>query len=221
MIKYKSIPREKKSLLEYLLIFMGIGLFAAVVIYIAFFPSKKSIGNDRKVSELEERISYIEKKMKEMETEAENFLPDPELTDRIRSVESATEGLKIAHESSQAYFNDKISGISDRLADLSKKHEEYKVTEKNKATAVQSSQEKEKKRESSTPVKDTKKKIEKASSSTSVVKKDSPVYHHVKQGDTFYSICRRYGITLKQLKDMNNFSETAKIYPGQKVVVRQ
>ncbi len=44
-------------------------------------------------------------------------------------------------------------------------------------------------------------------------------YHKVKKGDTFYSISRKYGITLKRLKSINGFTEKTTIYPGQDVKV--
>jgi LysM repeat protein len=50
-------------------------------------------------------------------------------------------------------------------------------------------------------------------------KKIGPVYHVVRQGDTFYSICRLYGISLQKLGELNHFDEKAEIYPGQKIIV--
>lgn len=43
--------------------------------------------------------------------------------------------------------------------------------------------------------------------------------HKVKPGDTLYDIARRYGVTVKQLKQWNKLSSSGRIYPGQKLKV--
>lgn len=43
--------------------------------------------------------------------------------------------------------------------------------------------------------------------------------HTVKSGETLYAIARRYGKTVKQLRQMNRLSAEAKIYPGQRLAV--
>ncbi len=44
------------------------------------------------------------------------------------------------------------------------------------------------------------------------------VYHHVKKGDTIYSIAKKHGITVNTLKKQNKLSGD-KIMPGQKLVI--
>ncbi|MDX1439193.1 MAG: LysM peptidoglycan-binding domain-containing protein [Rubricoccaceae bacterium] len=46
-----------------------------------------------------------------------------------------------------------------------------------------------------------------------------PVYHLVRQGDTLYSIARRYGTTLAAIQDLNGMRDTV-IRVGQRVRVR-
>jgi len=46
----------------------------------------------------------------------------------------------------------------------------------------------------------------------------SVVYHHVKKGDTLYSIAKKHGVTVNTLKKQNKLSGD-KIMPGQKLVI--
>ncbi|MCP3924015.1 MAG: LysM peptidoglycan-binding domain-containing protein [Desulfobacterales bacterium] len=53
-------------------------------------------------------------------------------------------------------------------------------------------------------------------------KNDIPVkFYQVKKGDTFYSISRRFKISLVQLKKLNNFNEKSKLYPNMKIKIRE
>jgi LysM repeat protein len=44
-------------------------------------------------------------------------------------------------------------------------------------------------------------------------------YHIVKSGETLYTIGRRYGLTVKELKKINKLSDIGVIHPGQKLVI--
>lgn len=44
-------------------------------------------------------------------------------------------------------------------------------------------------------------------------------YHEVSRGDTLYKIAKIYGISLSELRRLNNFTRDQAIYPGQKVLV--
>jgi membrane-bound lytic murein transglycosylase D len=48
---------------------------------------------------------------------------------------------------------------------------------------------------------------------------DAAVYYSVKKGDTFYSIAKRHGLSVAELRDMNDLSERAKLHPGQRLRV--
>ena len=45
-------------------------------------------------------------------------------------------------------------------------------------------------------------------------------YHLVSKGETLYSISRTYGLTLNELRRLNNLDEKAAIYPGQKLKIK-
>jgi membrane-bound lytic murein transglycosylase D len=46
------------------------------------------------------------------------------------------------------------------------------------------------------------------------------VYHVVQKGETFYSISRKYNITVDMLHKLNHFSKQPTIYPGDKLIVK-
>lgn len=49
----------------------------------------------------------------------------------------------------------------------------------------------------------------------------SPRIHVVKAGETLYQISRKYGVTVDQLKKLNNMGNDVTIHPGQELVVGQ
>jgi LysM repeat protein len=57
-------------------------------------------------------------------------------------------------------------------------------------------------------------KTEKVSRSTSKNR-----YHIVKSGETLYTIGRRYGVTVKELKKINKLGDSSVIHSGQKLVI--
>ncbi|MDR2148481.1 MAG: LysM peptidoglycan-binding domain-containing protein [Tannerella sp.] len=46
---------------------------------------------------------------------------------------------------------------------------------------------------------------------------DGPVYHQIKTGDTLFSLAKRYGLTVEQLCELNNFKRNTIIKVGQKI----
>jgi LysM repeat protein len=52
--------------------------------------------------------------------------------------------------------------------------------------------------------------------------KDPEIYHHVRSGDTLYSISRRYDLSVAELKQLNpSLSGNKAIFPGQKLRIRK
>lgn len=47
----------------------------------------------------------------------------------------------------------------------------------------------------------------------------SPVIHIVQKSETLYGISQQYGLSLNQLREMNQMKKGATIYPGQKLIV--
>jgi LysM repeat protein len=44
-------------------------------------------------------------------------------------------------------------------------------------------------------------------------------YHTVRSGETLWGISRRYGLTVEELRSLNNFSPGGTIYPDQRLIV--
>jgi hypothetical protein len=48
--------------------------------------------------------------------------------------------------------------------------------------------------------------------------KGSPIYHHVKPGETLFRVSRQYGVQVDQIKEWNHLRDTI-IEVGQKLIV--
>jgi len=46
-------------------------------------------------------------------------------------------------------------------------------------------------------------------------------YHRVRAGETLYGISRRYGLTIEELRRLNQLPKEATIYPDQKLLIRR
>ena len=66
---------------------------------------------------------------------------------------------------------------------------------------------------------DTKKIVQNKTLKKTVQTPSPALSHKVKSGDTLYDIARRYGVTVKQLKQWNKLPPGNSIYPGQKLKV--
>jgi len=50
--------------------------------------------------------------------------------------------------------------------------------------------------------------------------KAGPQYHQVKAGDTLYSISRRYGLKVDEIRKLNKLTPETAIHPGQKLLIK-
>ncbi len=50
--------------------------------------------------------------------------------------------------------------------------------------------------------------------------KAGSMFHTVQKGETLYSISKKYSTSVAELKKLNNLSATAKIYPGNNILIR-
>ena len=48
----------------------------------------------------------------------------------------------------------------------------------------------------------------------------APVIHQIQKGETLYNISKRYKTTVDQLRRLNKLSKTAKIFPGDNLIVQ-
>ena len=70
---------------------------------------------------------------------------------------------------------------------------------------------------------DTSRKLEtppKISTTQSPEKQTKAVYHEVVAGETIYGISRRYGLTVDELRHLNQLKSEVIIHPNQRLLVR-
>ncbi len=49
------------------------------------------------------------------------------------------------------------------------------------------------------------------------ISQDKRNYHEVRRGDSLYRIAKKYGISLNEIRRLNNITQNQHIYPGQKI----
>ena len=60
---------------------------------------------------------------------------------------------------------------------------------------------------------------EKTSVPKQTILQEKKQYHKVVRGDTLYSISRRYGLSVEEIRRLNNLNDNKPIQPGQKLMV--
>jgi LysM repeat protein len=61
--------------------------------------------------------------------------------------------------------------------------------------------------------------IEKAPVPKQATSQEKKQYHNVVRGDTLYSISRKYGLSVEEIRRLNNLNKNQPIQPGQKLMV--
>lgn len=223
-MKNQKSPPEGKRTLERLLFFVGAGLVVAIVVLLVYYPMmQRSLAEDRRFSTLEKRVAGIEEKIGGGGAESHASGSD-EMARRLEQMASDMENLKTAREDDRRRLDERTTGIVSRLdmlsTELSRKKKENAGLSPASTQALKPLKTKVKTGgvknagKAPAPPKNTDGK-----GKHGVEKTGKPIYHQVKPGDTFYSICRTYGISLQKLKDMNHLDEKSRLHPGQKIVV--
>lgn len=178
-------------------VILGIGLFVFLTVYVGF--SIMSGGGETsgvKTDALGTRLSNLEARISQLHAAdgsfAENTADMTDITKRLDRLE-ATVSLKLnVMEKKIAELSASSQAVSQNI-----------VTHSPKPTAKTAppAQPKQTKKAPATPAK--------------------PVYHTIRKGETFYSISRKYGLTVEKLQQMNNLKKGETIYPGQKLLVKK
>lgn len=122
------------------------------------------------------------------------------------STSSSKEDLTVFLNEIDKRFEDKLQAIEKKVDDLKEAVKENRAVLSTKKPAP-------------SPVKDKK--------PLSVKKDDAPIktesvkniYHTVKKGDTLYSISKKYGVNVEEIKKLNNM-KTNSIQPGGKLLIK-
>lgn len=167
-------------------------VFCCVFLIISFFPMTSKIEDEKYIKMLEKRIAALENRFEGTDLNA----------DRLKQLSlqsSKMESFINNYNRLDATVSLKTNLLANRLDKMQLQINNIKKPVARKMPVTK-------------PEKIKKKKVKTVSS----VK-----YHFVKKGETFYSISKKYGISLSKIRGMNGFSEKTVIYPGQKILINK
>ncbi|GAB6095548.1 hypothetical protein JCM14469_18000 [Desulfatiferula olefinivorans] len=179
------------------LVALGVSLLLVVLLLIYGVSDRGGVKDRDYVGILDERVALLEKQVADLSAAVEGLKG-------LDSPGSRLEGLNTSCQRLEASLTLKSNLLAERINTL----ETLVREEKNRRTETPP------KKNVAAPFVPTPAQVPPKQSV-----KASPRYHVVEKGDTFYSISRRYGMTLKRLRELNHFNEKTIIYPGQKVIV--
>ena len=194
MFNKKTLSKTFLVKREMPIIFFVACLLLCIIILVSFFPMTKRVKDDDYIKGLENRITALEKKNETNITASIDSKQTGINSNQLKSFNDAYQKLN----ATLTLLSGRIDGLQEQIKEMAivqEKNDVLKEDRKEKDTGRTGNQ------------------------------KKKPnglnrfIYHVVGPTDTFYSISRQYNITLKKLKEMNQFTENANIYPGQKIVV--
>lgn len=189
---------------EYIMIILSALCLTLIIFYFFFRVSDSKVEgpgttNDSIVlSELEKRLENIEKAVNSMVKDDSQV----HTTSSVKPLAARVTRLETAFTVKFESLTEKLESIEKKLALL-----ERKIKTTGKGASVSKTKPKSKK--SSSSIKVSKKKATKA-----------PIFHTVKKGDTFYSISKKYKISVDKLLKLNKMTKKDKIYPGTNLIIR-
>lgn len=199
---------EKKTLWERIrgrsetpFVLIGIGLVLVVAAFFMFFPRGgesdallDADGLSDRLQQIEDRIGAMETAMKELSFQKE----DMELVKKA----------VLRFDETDASMSARIQSLAEDLASLQKEMEGI-----NKPLPASP------KTSAEAPA------APKTSAEASVAQKTETApqaaYHEVSSGDTLYSIGRRYGVSVDEIRKLNGLSAQDAIHPGQKLKLKE
>jgi len=176
-----------------------------IIIFFLFFrssdpktdPVKRGVASRTSFVDLEKRIKNIEQALKLKGKSVQ--LAD----DKTAGEDPDIDPIKDRVTRLETAFLVKFDSLTERIGKIEKSI----LALKNKPVATVTPKPVAKK--TSTPVKKAIKKEKKAS-----------MFHTVKKGETLYYISKKYNTSIAALRKLNNLTTTAKIYPGDNILIR-
>ena len=195
---------------ELSLIFLGAGLITVIVFFIMFKPTPSEVPETKEagaaVESLDQRLTVLEQRLGD-QLESEDLTKGtgrthPSLDSYAARVERVEAALSMKFD----ILAKRMDRVDQRIEGMEKRQEKLFLTlNQNKPVAARSVP---KKVAASTAKK------------TGTTQTKAPVLHHVKKGETLYSISKRYNTTVDRLRRLNKLSKTAAIFPGDNLVIR-
>jgi len=174
--------------------FIGGSALVLIILMVFIFSGKETVSETDRIQFLENKMETLEAGIVKMNRDLEDILLLEKQNKRID------------------VFMDRYARLE---ADLSLKVD---LLEK-KLRKIQTAKKVINKKKSKTLTKKINKEV---SAAVKPGKKISEEFHHVRTGETLYSIGKQYGIAVDKLREMNSALKGSGIYPGQKLrIVRQ
>lgn len=185
------------------LILFGAGILIVIVILVSFFPMTWNVKDEEYIKDIEKRVSDLERKMAEAPLLPEKPHQSDE-SNRVQMERQIPDFLKDFRKlETSLTMQTKI--IGGRVDELQSQVDELRL-----------GMARNQRRPDVIPQR---KNVQPNAVKTLPDKKNSALHYVVRQGDTFYSISKSYGLSLKKLRELNKFDDKTKIYPGQSIVV--
>lgn len=189
--KTRTVPVKR----EIPLIFFVAGLLLCVIIIVSFFPMTRTVKDDPYIIELEQRVSLLEKMNTELSRPNAGVTQNGPNSNDMNALNGSFKKLEGSLTLKSNLLSGRIDGLQEQLKELRDFREKRDVSKgiingKKAVNVVEQAQ-----------------------------KSGVPMVHIVETGDTFYSISRKYGISLQKLKKLNKFNEKTVLYDDQKIIV--
>jgi len=197
MKKFTSNVLNRKNILPVIMACAGIVIIIFCIFI--FFPGDKT-SEDKYVSEfqkLKDQISVLEKRISVLEEQDNSRMTQiSALSEMFRGFNESSERLQ-AVPAEMENIQKKIEHIDQRQGNLEKRLAQVKTSR----------------------IRTKKKTVTKSKKRQTTSSKKTNKYHKVGEGDTLYSIARKYGLTVDKLRQFNKLSPEAHIQPGQNLIV--
>jgi len=208
-VQVNDTQKSKSPLMknEFALILLG-ALLLTIIIFFLFFRSAGSKNDtalktaaNPSVVELENRVKALEQALKLQSDKITSTTTTTIGTDKKTKNNIVTDPMRDRVTRLETVLSVKFESLIERMEKIEKQLNRRPV-----ATI------------SAKPVKATAKAQKKAVQKKTI--KKTSLFHTVKKGETLYSIGKKYSVSITDLRRLNNLTKTAKIYPGNNILVR-